>query len=192
MSLLDSTMALMTFAAQSYFLDGKNLLRVGNGHPNIVPYGAFKAQDGFVIIAIGTQSQFEKFCRFVEREDLLSHAHYLTNETRVKHREEVIAEMNQIIGQKPVTYWIENLEKIGVPSGPVNTLGEAFQDPQVEVRGIEQTVEGAKTVASPLGLSASPPVYFRRPPHLGEHTDEILKGIFSKNMIEDLKNKGIV
>jgi len=192
MSLLDSTMALMTFAAQSYLMDGKQPPRVGNGHPNIVPYGAFKANDGFVIIAIGTQAQFEKFCRFVRREDLLSHPHYVNNEIRVHHRDEVVTEMNKIVGQYSVTYWLENLEMMGVPAGPVNTLEEAFHDPQVMLRGIEQNVEGVKTVASPLGLSASSPVYSKRPPRLGEHTDEILRGIIPEEKIEELRAKGIV
>ena len=192
MSLLDSTMALMTFASQSYLLDGKQPPRVGNGHPNIVPYGAFKAKDGFVIIAIGTQGQFEKFCRFVNREDLLSHPHYLNNEVRVHHRDEVVQEMNKITSNQSVAYWIEHMEKIGVPSGPVNTLEEAFHNPQVIGREIEQTVEGVKTVASPLGLSASPPVYSKHPPRLGEHTEEVLREIISEDIIEELRVKGIV
>ncbi len=193
MALLDSTLALMSFAAQSYLLDGNLPPRVGNGHPNIVPYGAFRAQDGLVIVAIGTDNQFEKFCQFVGRKDLLSHPHYLNNETRVHHREEVLDEMNKIMGAHPKTYWIEKLDKIGIPVGPVNTLEEAFQDPQVKVRGIARVLEGnLKTVASPLCLSGSPPVYKRRPPRLGEHTKEILSEVLSAEKIEELKEKGII
>jgi len=190
MSLLDSTLALMTFASQSYLLDGKQPPRVGNGHPNIVPYGAFKAKDGFVIIAIGTQAQFEKFCRFVNREDLLSH--YVNNEVRVHHRAEVVHEMNKITAEQTVAYWIDHMEKIGVPSGPVNTLEEAFQNPQVIARGTQQTAQGVRTVASPLGLSDSPPVYSKHPPRLGEHTEEILRELLSEVQIEELRAKGVV
>jgi len=146
-----------------------------------------------VIVTIGTDAQFEKFCRFVGREDLLSHPHYLHNEARVRHREEVIAEMNKIIGEQPKAYWLENLEKVGVPVGPVNTLVEAFQDPQVQAAEIAKSFgEGLKTVASPLHLSASPSVYERRPPRLGEHTEEILSAFLSKEKIKELKEKKII
>ena len=193
MALLDSTMSLLSFAAQSYLLDGNLPPRVGNGHPNIVPYGVFQAQDGFVVVAIGTEAQFEKFCHFVGREDLLAHPHYLRNEMRVHHREEVMAEMNKIIGAKPRGYWIENLEKAGVPTGPVNTLEEAFQNPQVKASGIVQSFkDGLKTVASPLHLSGAPPVCERRPPRLGEHTKEILSAFLSTAQIDELKQKEVI
>lgn len=193
MALLDSTMALLSFAAQSYLLDGNLPPRIGNGHPNIVPYGAFEAQDGFVIIAIGTDGQFEKFCRFVEREDLMSHPHYLHNEGRVQYRQELVPEINRIIKQHPKAYWINNLEKIGVPTGPVNTLAEAFQDPQVKWRGISSSCEGGlKTVASPLHLSESSPHYAKHPPLLGEHTEDILAPFLSLEKIQELKQKGII
>jgi crotonobetainyl-CoA:carnitine CoA-transferase CaiB-like acyl-CoA transferase len=183
----------MSFAAQSYLLDGNLPPRVGNGHPNIVPYGAFQAQDGLIIVAIGTDAQFKRFCEFVGREDLLIHPHYLSNEVRVHHREEVMAEMNKIMGTRSKAYWLENLEKVGVPTGPVNTLGEAFEDPQVKASEIAKSFkDGPQTVASPLHLSASPPVYDRRPPHLGEHTEKILSEILSVDEIEGLKEKGVV
>ncbi|MBS0272711.1 MAG: CoA transferase [Proteobacteria bacterium] len=180
MALLDSTMALMSFAAQSYLLDGRLPPRVGNGHPNIVPYGAFKAQDGFVILAIGTEAQFEKFCHFVGRDDLLTHPHFLHNADRVRHREEVVAEISAIIHQKPKAYWIEQLEKIDIPVGPVNTLADAFANPHVKARDIARWIgDDVKTIASPLHLSASPVSYHKRPPRLGEHTEEILAEILS-------------
>jgi crotonobetainyl-CoA:carnitine CoA-transferase CaiB-like acyl-CoA transferase len=146
-----------------------------------------------VVIAIGTEAQFEKFCRFVGREDLLHHPHYLRNEVRVRHRDEVMAEMNKIIGTKSRTYWIENLEKVGVPTGPVNTLKEAFQDPQIQTRKVEQAFgDELKTVASPLHLLGAPPVYVRRPPRLGEHTEEVLSAFLSTEQLEELRQKGIV
>lgn len=193
MALLDATMALLSFAAQSYLIDGNLPPRLGNGHPNIVPYGAFEAQDGFVIIAIGTDDQFEKFCRFVEREDFLSHPHYLDNKNRVQYRHELIPKINKIVREKPKTYWIENLETIGVPAGPINTLAEAFQNPQVKWRNIAESFEGGlKTVASPLHLSESLPSYAKRPPRLGEHTEEILSPFLSPSLIQELKDKGII
>ena len=192
MNLLDSTISLLSFAAQSYLMEGVNPPRLGNGHPNIVPYGAFEAQDGFIILAIGTESQFEKFCHYVGREDLITHPHFLSNEARVRHRLEVVAEMNNIIGKHPKAYWLENLEHEGVPVGPVNTLSEAFEDSQVKAMDIVKSVEGVKTVASPLHLSDSPAVYEKRPPRLGEHTMEILSGFLSKEEMEELKKKKII
>jgi len=193
MALLDSTLALMSFAAQSYVLNGELPPRVGNGHPNIVPYGAFQAKDGLVIVAIGSESQFKNFCHAVGRKDLLAHPHYLNNEVRVLHREEVLTEMNKIIGSQAKAYWLEKLEKVGVPTGLVNTLDETFEDPQVKARKIVQCFqEGLKTIASPLHLSASSADYKRRPPHLGEHTIEILSEILSGEEIEVLKEKGTV
>lgn len=192
MNLLDSTMSLLSFAAQSYLLEGINPPRVGNGHPNIVPYGAFKARDGFIILAIGTESQFKKFCQFVGREDLLLRPHFLSNEARVRHRQEVVDEISKIIEQHPKSYWFENLERVGVPVGPVNTLKEAFEDPQVKAMKIAQSVEGVKTVASPLHLAASPSVYSKRPPRLGEHTIEILSEVLPEEQIEEVKNKKII
>ncbi len=192
MALLDSTLALMSFAAQSYLLDGNLPPRVGNAHPNIVPYGAFEAQDGLLIITLGTEGQFERFCRFVWREDLLSHPHFLSNAVRVRHREEVIAEFSQIIKEKPKAYWEEQLAKIGIPAGPVNTLEEAFQDPQVEARGLASVIGDVKTVASPLHLSTSESVYRQRPPRLGEHTEEVLREILSPKELKELQNREIV
>ncbi len=191
-ALLDSTMSLLSFAAESYLLDGNLPPRLGNGHPNIVPYGAFEAQDGFIIVAIGTASQFENFCHFVGREDLLSHPHFASNEARVRNREEVVDEVNKIIRTQPKSYWLENLEKKGIPVGPINTLAEAFQDPQVNARGIAKSLGELSVVASPLRLSGSPGVYTRRPPRLGEHTEEILLNFISKEEIKRLKEKEII
>lgn len=193
MALLDSTLALMSFSAQSYLLDGNLPPRVGNAHPNIVPYGAFEAQDGYVIIAMGSNTQFEKFCHFVNREDLISHPHFVHNEARVLNREKMVAEIGKIIKEKSKGYWIENLEKLGIAAGPVNTVAEAFENSQVQAREIAHHFEGGlKTVASPLRLSASTPVYGLRPPHLGEHTAEVLSKILSMEQLKQLKLKEIV
>jgi len=170
MALFDCQMAMLSFAAQSYLVDGQQPQRFGNGHPNIVPYGAFQAADGFIVIAIGTNAQFEAFCQFVGREDLLADPRFAQNKDRVAHRQDMLALMDSITSQHPRSHWIENLEKIGVPCGPVNSLEEAFNDPQAVARGLARPIDGTplKTVASPLRLSDSPVVYKSRPPRLGE------------------------
>lgn len=193
MALLDTTMALLSFSAQSYLLDGKLPPRVGNAHPNIVPYGAFQASDGFVVITIGTDAQFQKFCRFVDREDLISDPHYMTNEARVMNRDEVIKEIGNVVKTQPKDYWIQNLDKLDIPVGPVNTLAGAFENDQVQAREIAHSFQdGPKTVASPLRLSNSKPDYKRRPPHLGEHTDEVLRELMELDEIRKLKEAGAI
>jgi crotonobetainyl-CoA:carnitine CoA-transferase CaiB-like acyl-CoA transferase len=184
MALLDSTMGLLSFAAQSYLLDGKSPPRVGNGHPNIVPYGVFEASDGYVIIAIGTDGQFEKFCTFVHEEAFFKE--YPKNKDRVLNRERVNSKVQALVGKKTKAYWIEQLDKIGIPVGPVNSLKEAFEDPQVRAHQIEAPLDGLNTVASPLNLSNSKPVYRYRPPHLGEHTEEVLKEVLSAEELREL------
>lgn len=170
MALFDCQMAMLSFAAQSFLVDGQQPERFGNGHPNIVPYGAFKAQDGFIVIAIGTNAQFEAFCQFVGRTDISADPRFAQNKDRVAHRQDMLPLMESITSQHPRSYWIENMEKIGVPCGPVNSLEEAFNDPQAIARGLAQSIEGSttKTVASPLRLSESPVQYRSRPPRLGE------------------------
>lgn len=192
MALLDSTMALMSFTAQSYLMGGCLPSRVGNAHPNIVPYGAFRAADGHVILTIGTDKQFNNFCRFVGREDLIANPRYITNEKRVIHRNEVIEEISQIIKQYPRQYWIDHLGKIDVPVGPVNTLAEAFENPQVKARHIVQSHDTLSLIASPLHLQGSPPSYRLRPPRLGEHTNEVLSEVLSADRLKKLKDKGVV
>lgn len=184
MALLDSTMGLLSFAAQSYLLDGKLPSRIGNGHPNIVPYGLFEARDGYVIVAIGTDSQFEKFCAFVKDETFFKA--YPTNKDRVLHRGEVNRKIQALLEEKPKAYWIEELDKIGIPVGPVNSLKEAFEDPQVMAHQIAAPLEGLKTVASPLNLLKSKPAYRYRPPHLGEHTNEVLREVLTEEELEKL------
>ncbi len=189
MALLDTTMALLSFAAQSYLLDGNLPPRVGNAHPNIVPYGAFQAIDGYVVITIGTDAQFHKFCTFVGREDLISNPDYATNKARVLNREKVIKEIGLIVKQHPKAYWIENLDKLNIPVGPVNSLAEAFNNPQVQSRDIAHNFQdGLKTIASPLHLGNSHPAYKRRPPRLGEHTEEILLEVADQDQILKLRN----
>lgn len=170
MSLLDCTVAMLSFAGQSALLDGQQPERVGNGHPNIVPYGAFQAKDGFVVIALGTDAQFQAFCELVGRSDLSSDSRFRENKDRVAHRKEMLEIMNGITQEYTRDYWLETLEKAGIPCGPVNTIPEMLADPQVVERGLAQCIEGSslKTLASPLRLADSPVTYHKRPPRLGE------------------------
>lgn len=170
MSLLDCTVAMLSFAAQSTLLTGEQPERVGNGHPNIVPYGAFQASDGFIVIALGTDEQFRNFCNLVDRPELSTDPRFLCNSDRVHHRQDMLQIMNQITSQHTRDYWLKALEHAGIPCGPVNTIPEMFTDPQVGARGLAKGLSDStlKTVASPLNLSDSPVSYKKRPPRLGE------------------------
>lgn len=169
MSLLDCQVAMLSFAAQSALLTGEQPERVGNGHPNIVPYGSFPTQDGFVVIAIGTNEQFAKFCNLVKRPELITDPRFQHNKDRVANRHYMLKIMEEITLQYTRAHWLKALEEAGVPCGPVNSIPEMFEDPQVLVRGLAQQTgsEGLKTIASPLRLEDSPVDYKKRPPSLG-------------------------
>ena len=171
MSLLDCQVAMLSFAAQSTLLTGEQPERVGNGHPNIVPYGAFPAQDGFVVIAIGTDEQYSKFCSLVNRPELISDPRFQRNKDRVANRQCMLEIMAEITSQHSRDYWLKVLDEAGVPCGPVNSISEMLQDPHVQLRQLaSQTGEGGlKTVTSPLRLTDSPVDYSCRPPRLGEN-----------------------
>lgn len=199
-ALLDSQVATLSNAGQYYLTSGKVTPRMGNAHPTIVPYEAFRAKDGDIILAIGNDKQFAEFCAFAGRGDLAADAKFATNANRVRNRAEIVSVVAQIIAQHSQKYWIENLEKRGVPCGPVNTLDKVFSDPQVVARGmVTEMAHGAspdpvKLIASPLRFSATPVSYRHAPPMLGANTDEILSTELemTPDEILNLRHKGIV
>ncbi|MEB3701795.1 CoA transferase [Candidatus Bealeia paramacronuclearis] len=172
MALFDCQMAMLSFAAQSYLLEGKQPSRTGNAHPNIVPYGAFEAQNGHVILAIGTDDQFRKFCEAVGRPEIIQSPKFSQNKERVFNREILIPLIQEIMGKKTVQEWVELLDKLDIPCGPVNSLKEAFSHPQALARELSISLEGLKLVASPLRLSKTPPIYSARPPRHGEQGEK--------------------
>lgn len=199
-ALLDSQVATLSNAGQFYLTSGKVTPRMGNAHPTIVPYEAFRAKDGDIILAVGNDKQFAEFCAFAGRSDLSADPKFATNANRVRNRAEIVPMVAQIIAQHSQKYWIENLEKRGVPCGPVNTLDKVFSDPQVVARGmVTEMAHGAspdpvKLIASPLRFSATPVSYRHAPPMLGANTDEILSTELemTPDEILNLRHKGIV
>lgn len=199
-ALLDSQVATLSNAGQYYLTSGKVTPRMGNAHPTIVPYEAFRAQDGDIILAVGNDKQFAEFCAFAGRGDLSADPKFATNANRVRNRAEIVPAVAQIIAQHSQKYWIENLEKRGVPCGPVNTLDKVFNDPQVQARGmVTEMAHGAspdpvKLIASPLRFSATPVSYRHAPPMLGANTDEILSTELkmTPDEILNLRHKGVV
>lgn len=199
MALLDVTVASMANQAMNYLIAGNVPTTMGNAHPNIVPYEAYKAADHYIILAVGNDAQFRRFCEVAGQLDLADNDRYATNRSRVENREELGPILNEIIAARPRAFWLEELEKVGVPCGPINNLEQVFDDPHIQSRGARQEVEHPEagalpTVANPIRLSESPITYDYAPPVLGQHNADVLTGLLGMDAdeIAELKEKGIV
>ena len=186
-SLLDCSLAALTNIAQYYLTSGQNAPRVGNAHSAIVPYQSFATQDGHVIIAIGNDQQFSRFCHLIDRHDWETDERFVTNSSRVKHRDVLVPMIETIIRQHPTSHWIENLRAVEIPVGPINHMSEVFVEPQVQQREMRITMDHLHgpidLVGSPLNMSATPPCYKDAPPVCGQHTAEVLRDLL--DMDED-------
>lgn len=180
MALLDCQVAMLANQNMNYLTTGQAPRRAGNAHQNLVPYQVFAAQDGHLIVAVGNDTQFQAYCRVIGQPGLSSDRRFARNEGRVVHREVLIPILAEAMKRRPRDEWLLALEQAGVPAGPINTLEQVYQNPQVKARGLLQMVPHpvaghVPTVASPMRLSASPNPTHRGPPLLGEHTALILR-----------------
>ncbi|MDH3064837.1 CaiB/BaiF CoA-transferase family protein [Achromobacter insolitus] len=180
-SLLDSQIAWLVNAGTNYLAAQEPPTRLGNGHPNIVPYQVFDAADGPMILAVGNDAQFRRFCEVAGLDGLAQDERYASNAARVAHRDELCGRIQEALGQRPRTTWLEQLEGVGVPCGPVNDLRDVFNDPHVQARGAHLRMPCAwaqggelNLLANPLKLSATPVTYRMPPPRLDEHAQQIL------------------
>lgn len=179
MALLDVQVACLANQAMNYLTTGVAPRRLGNAHPNIVPYQDFPTADGDFILTVGNDGQFRKFCEVAGHAEWAADPRFASNSARVAHRDVLIPLIRQATVFRSTAEWIAALEPAGVPCGPINDLAQVFADPQVIARGLKVelphplagTVPG---VASPLRLSATPVEYRNAPPLLGEHTDAVL------------------
>ncbi len=198
MSLLDVGMATLANQGASFLNTGKAPSRMGNTHPSLAPYQDFPTLDGAVLLAIGNDGQFTRFCEAVGVPEWAKDARFTTNTLRVKNRDALIPAMSDVTRTRTTADWIALLEKKAVPCGPINNIAQAYDDEQVKARGIalKQTrSDGLEitTAASPMRLSATPPVVKSAPPLLGEHTAEVLAELgLDAPQIEALKAKGVV
>ena len=199
LALLDSQIALLAYQNTNYFATGQPPKRIGNLHPNIVPYQPFRTKDGAVILACGNDNLFRKFCEASGQAALAADARYATNGKRVENRAELTRLLGELFRQRTTADWVDLLEKAGVPNGPINDLAQVYAEPQVKARGIrvdlDHPVAGKlPTVASPMRFSATPVDYRGAPPVLGEHTDEVLRGLLGKSEAEigRLRTAGVV
>ncbi|MDH1731928.1 CoA transferase [Pseudomonas chengduensis] len=198
-ALLDVQVACLANQAMNYLATGVSPKRLGNAHPNIVPYQDFPSADGNFILAVGNDGQFRKFCEVAGIANLADDPRFVTNKARVAHRAELIPLLRQATVFKTTAQWIEQLEKAGVPCGPINDLQQVFADPQVQARGLRLDLPNAlgsstPQVASPLRLSATPVTYRSAPPLLGQHTDSLLQKLLgmSETQIAELREAGVI
>ena len=182
LSLLDAQVAMLANQNMNFLTTGEAPERRGNAHPNIVPYQTFATADGHVILAVGNDGQFRRFCELAGCAGLADDERFASNRARVAHREALIPLLEPAMRQRTTHAWVDVLEAAGVPCGPINRLGEVFDDPQVRHRGLRielphPSAGSVPLVANPIRLSASPLAYSMPPPLLGQHTEEILRGL---------------
>ena len=175
-SLFDSQLAWLANRGSDWLVGGEEPHRLGNAHPAIVPYEAFASSDGYVIVAIGTDEQFARFCAAAGLPDLAGDARYASNALRVEHRLELAARLAAAIRLRPTAEWLEVLATANVPGGPVRTIPEAFAHaPYAVVEHAHPRLGAVHTVRSPIGLDGEYPTASAAPPLLGQHTAEVLE-----------------
>ena len=205
MALLDVGMAILANQAAGFLNTGAVPQRMGNSHPSLAPYQDFPTADGAMLLAIGNDGQFARFCQAAGHPEWAADARYASNTLRVQHRSALIPAMEALTRTRSTADWIALLEDKAVPCGAINDIGQAFADAQVQARGLklnqalapaiidDTAIESIASVASPLRLSGTPPVLHRAPPMLGEHTDEVLAGLgLAADVVAGLRAQGVV
>jgi crotonobetainyl-CoA:carnitine CoA-transferase CaiB-like acyl-CoA transferase len=177
MALLDSMVSVLANQALNFLASGTAPRRLGNAHPNIVPYQVFEACDGHVIIAVGNEVQYRKLCDLLGAPELAADPRFTTNEGRVRNREQLIPLLAAAVKKFSRTEILQALENCGVPSGPINTVSDVFADPQVIARGLQIGTADAPGVRTPICFSAAELSLTRPPPKLGEHTAEVMREV---------------
>jgi crotonobetainyl-CoA:carnitine CoA-transferase CaiB-like acyl-CoA transferase len=178
--MLDAHVASLANQGMNYLATGENPPRLGNQHPNIVPYQVFPTRDGYVVLSIGNDATFKRFCESVGLTHLLADVRFATNAARVENRALVIETMMPVMKTMTTAEWVDRLEALKISGGPINTLREVFADPQVQARGVvvhmphAAAPQGVDVIANPVRMSATPVDYRLPPPVLGQHTDQVL------------------
>lgn len=193
-SLFDSHLALLTNVASNYLVGGNPPRRLGNAHPNLAPYEAFTARDGWFILGVANERQWDTLCNLLNHPELKADPRFATNGARVAHREVLVEELNKIFSQRCVDEWLADIAKAGLPCGPINSIPQAFAHPQTQARDMiletEHPTAGAvKLTGFPYKLSETPAEIHAPPPALGQHTEEVLSALlgYAPEEIESLK-----
>lgn len=200
-ALFDTQLAWLANTGMNYIHSGEDARRYGNGHPNIVPYDAYLCKDQHIALAIGNDAQFLRFCAFAGKPELAEDVRFSGNHQRVANRSILTDIINKLMRQKPLKTWLNGLAALGVPCGPVNTVEQAFNEPQAIHRGMRISMPRKNTrnqsvdlIGNPVKFSETAVSYRRPPPSLGEHANEILQKELklSPADIQALKDKSII
>jgi len=198
--MLDVMVSFTTIMGMNYLATGNNPPRLGNAHPNIVPYQAFETSDGAIILAVGNDGQFQRFCKVAGCEELPTNPDYATNGARLKNREHLVPIIRDIVKQKPMEFWLKELEENSVSCGPIYKLDQVFSNEHVLARDMkiemEQPVTGAHVplINSPIKMSGTPVSARMAPPTIGEHTDTVLQDLLEmdEDELANLRAQGII
>jgi formyl-CoA transferase len=198
-SLLDSQVAWLANVGSNYLVSGEKPHRFGNAHPNIVPYQTFKASDGYFALAVGNDSQWKQFCEKAGKAAWADDERFATNAARVENRHVLIPMLDELFCGEEIAHWLSIIEAAGVPCGPINSIEQALNDPQVLAREMvvqaeHPTAGTINLVASPLKIPTAPVVVRYPPPLLGEHTGQILTELLGMDeaAIAELRATGVI
>lgn len=185
-ALLDCVVALTSYMATNYFVSGKTPSRMGNAHTNMVPYQAFACREGHVIVAVGNDSQFASFCRVIGRPELAGDERFTLAAQRVRHREELVPIIAEVMRTRTMGDWIDRMESANVPCGPIYSIPQVFENPHVVQRRIRQSLPHPVGVdmpllANPIRFAGTPIRHEQPAPTLGQHTEEVLSGLLGKS-----------
>lgn len=199
MALLDCQVAILANQAMTYLAAGQTPVRMGNAHPNIVPYQVFETQDGHIILAVGNDGQFRRFCELAGQPHLAQDPRFVANRGRVKHRAQLIEALALLMKRKNTDDWLNLLEPEGIPCGRINSIDETLNDPQVvhrqmRTQALHSSLGQINLLGSPLKLSETPGEVRRAPPVLGEDTDQVLREVlgYEDSAISALQADGVV
>ncbi|MEC9483257.1 MAG: CaiB/BaiF CoA-transferase family protein [Halomonas sp.] len=199
MALLDVQVGVLANQALNYLTSGTAPRRLGNAHPNIVPYQVFPSADGHLIVTVGNDGQFRRFCQVLECGELADDPRFATNRARVAHRESLIPQISQRLAARPTDHWLAALEGAGVPCGPINTLDRVFDDIQVRHRGMRLSVPHpvagqVDLVGNPVRIDGQRLEADMPPPTLGEHSDEVLGRLLGLDgeALAGLRQRGVI
>ncbi|MBL8571276.1 MAG: CoA transferase [Phreatobacter sp.] len=197
-TLLDTSLSLMGYLAQGYWLTGKIPQRMGSAHPSLAPYQAFSAADGELMIGVGNDAQWRRLCAVMDMEPRATDPAFATNEARVENFDATAALVEDKVKQRPVAAWLEALSAAGIPSAPIHTVDQALAHPQVAERGLIVETDHAllgplPRIGYPVAFNGEPRGTRSAPPLLGEHSADILAGLgYGAEAIDDLATRGIV
>ncbi len=200
-SLLDTQVSLLSIQGLNYLTSGEVPGLLGNAHPNIVPYQVFPTADGNIIVAVGNDDQFKRYCEFAGVPELINDERFVSNKARVQNREALTQILNEVMRQNPSAYWLEELEKNKITCGPINNIDQVFADAQVVARDMRIEMNHPATGGEPVSLIGSPSKmsvtevsYRHAPPMLGQHTEEVLEELLGLDAAEcnRLREQGVI